>query len=261
MTWEHVRFDVADRVATVTLDRPEHLNALFGTMREDLQEAVAMALGKARAIVITGAGKAFCSGGDVNTMATLRRDGNVEEVKRLMRAGREVVELLRGLPLPTLAAVNGVAAGAGLSLALACDVRIASRDARLGASFSRVGLHPDWGGSFFLPRLVGTGAACELIFTGRMLSAEEAFRIGLVNRVVNAEEFPAKVSELAHELAEAPPRAIRWAKEAIYDAPHMSLDEILDLEEEAQADCFASEDALEGLSAFEEKRSPRFRGR
>ncbi len=178
-----------------------------------------------------------------------------------MESGRRVVELLRELPLPTVAAINGVAAGAGLSLALACDLRVASTEARLGATFSRVGLHPDWGGSFFLPRLVGTGMACEMIFTGRMLSAEEALRVGLVNRVVEADEFPARVLELARELAAAPPQAVRFAKEAIYDAVGASLDQMLDYEEEAQAVCFESEDSLEGLTAFAEKRPPRFKGK
>lgn len=194
-------------------------------------------------------------------MTELRSRGDSETLRQLMESGRRVVELLRELPLPTVAAINGVAAGAGLSLALACDLRIASTEARLGATFSRVGLHPDWGGSFFLPRLVGTGMACEMIFTGRMLSAEEALRVGLVNRVVEADEFPARVLELARELAAAPPQAVRFAKEAIYDAVGASLDQMLDYEEEAQAVCFESEDSLEGLTAFAEKRPPRFKGK
>ena len=261
MSWQHVRFEVADEIATVTLDRPKQLNALFGTMRNDLQEAIAMALGRARVLVITGAGEAFCSGGDVKYMAELRRQGDTEEARQLLESGRRVVELLRGMPLPTLAAINGVAAGAGLSLALACDLRIASKKARLGATFSRVGLHPDWGSSFFLPRLVGTGVACEMIFTGRLLSAEEAFRVGLINRVVEPEAFADQVSQMAHELAAAPPRVVRFAKEAIYDAASASLDQMLDYEEEAQVSCFESEDSLEGFTAFAEKRPPRFQGK
>lgn len=261
MSWEHVKFEVSDDVATVTLDRPEQLNALSGTMRDDLHQAIAMALGRARVVVITGAGKAFCSGGDVKYMADLRREGDTETLRQLMESGRRVVELLRELPLPTVAAINGVAAGAGLSLALACDLRIASTEARLGATFSRVGLHPDWGGSFFLPRLVGTAVACEMIFTGRMLSAEEALRVGLVNRVVETDEFPDRVLDLVRELAAAPPQAVRFAKEAIYDAVGVSLDQMLDYEEEAQKACFESEDSLEGFTAFAEKRPPRFKGK
>ncbi len=261
MSWEHVLFEVSDDIATVTLDRPEELNALSGTMRDDLHQAIAKSLGRARVLVITGAGKAFCSGGDVKVMTELRRRGDTEALRQLMESGRRVVELLRELPLPTVAAINGVAAGAGLSLALACDLRIASSDARLGATFSRVGLHPDWGGSFFLPRLVGTGMACEMIFTGRMLSAEEALRVGLVNRVVEDDEFPDRVLELARELVAAPPQAVRFAKEAIYDAVGASLDQMLDYEEEAQTACFESEDSLEGFTAFAEKRPPRFKGK
>ncbi len=242
MSWEHVTFEVSDDIATVTLDRPEQRNALSGTMRDDLHQAIAMALGRARVMVITGAGKAFCSGGDVKYMADLRREGDTEKLRQLMESGRRVVELLRELPLPTVAAINGVAAGAGLSLALACDLRIASSEARLGSTFSRVGLHPDWGGSFFLPRLVGTAVACEMIFTGRMLSAEEALRVGLVNRVVETDEFPDRVLDLVRELAAAPPQAVRFAKEAIYDAVGASLDQMLDSEEEVQKACFESED-------------------
>ena len=261
MSWKHIKFEVSDDSATVTLDRPEQLNALSGTMREDLHQAIAMALGRARVLIITGAGKAFSSGGDVKYLTELRREGDGETLRQLMESGRRVVELLRELPLPTMAAINGVAAGAGLSLALACDLRIASSAARLGATFSRVGLHPDWGSSFFLPRLVGTGMACEMIFTGRMLSAEEALRVGLVNRVVHVDEFQDRVLELARELAAAPPQAVRFAKEAIYDAGAASLDQMLDYEEEAQAACFESEDSREGLAAFAEKRPPRFKGK
>ena len=260
MTGKLVKFEVADEIATVTLDRPDQLNALYGDMRNELYDAIAMALGRARVLVITGAGRAFCSGGDVKFMAELRRKNDVESARQLIESGRRIVELLRELPIPTLAAIRGVAAGAGLSLALACDLRIAASDARLGASFSRVGLHPDWGATYFLPRLVGTGMACEMIFTGRMLGAEEALRVGLVNRVVDLAEFPERVSEMARELAEAPPRSVRLAKEAVYDAARASLDQMLDYEEEAQVECFESEDALEGLTAFAEKRRPRFQG-
>ena len=260
MSEKMVRFEVADEIATVTLDRPDQLNAFYGNMREQLYEAIAMALGRARVLVITGAGKAFCSGGDVSYMAELRRNEDTETLRRLVRSGRRVVELLRELPLPTLAAIHGVAAGAGLSLALACDLRLASKDARLGATFSRVGLHPDWGASYFLPRLVGTGTACEMIFTGRMLGAEEALRVGLVNRVVDIAEFPERVLETARELAAAPPTSVRLAKEAVYDAAGATLDQMLDYEEEAQAACFETEDSLEGFTAFAEKRPPRFKG-
>ena len=255
-----VKFEVVDEVATVTLDRPHQLNALYGNMREELYDAIAMALGRARVLVIAGAGKAFCSGGDVSYMAELRRKKDTETLRRLMESGRRVVELLRDLPLPTLAAIHGVAAGAGLSLALACDLRLASKDARLGATFSKVGLHPDWGATYFLPRLVGTGTACEMIFTGRLLGAEEALRVGLVNRVVEVAEFPERVLDMARELAAAAPRSVRLAKEAIYDAGGASLDQMLDYEEEAQAACFDTEDSLEGFTAFTEKRPPRFKG-
>lgn len=262
MSWEYITLDVADRIATITLNRPRQLNALVDSMRTDLEEAIAQAAAKARVLLITGAGKAFCSGGDVRYLAELRRGRRSEEVRELVRAGRKVVERLRNLSLPTLAAVNGVAAGAGLSLALACDLRLASESARFGATFSRIGLHPDWGASYFLTRLCGPAVACDLIFTGRLIDAGEALRIGMVNRVVEEKAFAEKARKQAEELAAAPPESVRWAKQAVHrTSAGASLAKILEHEEAAQLACFETEDALEGITAFEEKRSPRFRGR
>jgi 2-(1,2-epoxy-1,2-dihydrophenyl)acetyl-CoA isomerase len=257
MSWEHVRLDVEDGVATITLNRPEALNAFIGSMRRDLLEAIQEAARGSRALVITGAGRAFSSGGDVSFMTSAGAD----DIRALVRQGKEVVTSLTTLAIPTLASVNGVAAGAGLSLALACDVRILSATARLGATFSRVGLHPDWGCSYFLTRLAGPSAARELVFTGRLVDADEALRLGLVNEVVEAGALERRTREVAESLRDAPPLSLRWARKAIALAEHASLPEVLDLEEEAQLACFESEDAREGLRAFSEKRPAKFHGR
>jgi 2-(1,2-epoxy-1,2-dihydrophenyl)acetyl-CoA isomerase len=262
MTAPSVELTLADEgVATLTLNRPEALNAFAGTMREDLLAALEEASSRARVVVWTGAGGAFSSGGDLKAMAELRRAGDVETLRRLVRTGKQIVRRLWELPIPTLAAVDGVAAGAGLSLALACDLRLASERSRFGATFGRIGLHPDWGATYFLPRLVGPAVASEMILTGRLLSASEALAVGLVSRLVSEDRFAAEVRELAAGLSRLAPLAVERAKEALRRSPRASLQDMLDYEEEAQVVCFSSADCLEGLAAFEAKRAPRFKGK
>src|ERR1051325_3771856 len=159
----------ADGITTITLNRPDKLNAFAGTMREDLLAALRGADG--RVVVITGAGRAFCAGGDVENMARLQKAGDVAAFRKLLDAGREVVVQIAEMPQPVIASVNGVAAGAGCNLALACDYRIASNEAKLGETFVRIGIHPDWGGTWTLPRLIGTSRALEMMLTGRMVDA------------------------------------------------------------------------------------------
>jgi 2-(1,2-epoxy-1,2-dihydrophenyl)acetyl-CoA isomerase len=177
MPWEHIDLAVSDAIATITLNRPDSLNALAGTMREDLLAAIQVASNCSRVLILTGAGKAFCSGGDVRAMENLRD----EDLKSFIQQGKRVVTSLRSLAIPTVASIHGVAAGAGFSLALACDLRIASLTARLGATFSHLGLHPDWGGSYFLTRLAGSGMARDLVLSGRLVDSDEAYRLGLIN--------------------------------------------------------------------------------
>lgn len=193
-------------------------------------------------------------------MARLREEGSDDSLKALIEQGKRVVLRLRSLSIPTLAVLNGVAAGAGLGLALACDLRLASKEARLGATFSRVGLHPDWGTSYFLTRMAGAYVARDLILTGRLIDAEEARELGLVNWVVAPEELDACARRRIEELRDAAPLSIRTAKETIARAEIATLGEILDVEERAQLACFRTEDALDGFRAFSENDVPRSRG-
>jgi 2-(1,2-epoxy-1,2-dihydrophenyl)acetyl-CoA isomerase len=247
----------AEGVATLVLNRPERLNAFADDMREQLIAALdaAAARGGIGALVLTGAGRAFSAGGDVHHMAALRQRGaGAEALRPLIDAGRAAIEKLVALPFPTIAAVNGPAAGAGLNLALACDLRIASERASFAESFVRIGLHPDWGGTFFLPRRVGLARALELAWTGDSIDAAEALRIGLVNQVVPHEAARA----LARRLAAAPRLATRLIKRSLHAALERPLAACLDAETEAQAACWASADVAEGLAAFTEKRQPAF---
>jgi 2-(1,2-epoxy-1,2-dihydrophenyl)acetyl-CoA isomerase len=251
-----------EQVAWITLNRPERLNAFAGRMRDDLAAAVERAAGAAsvRVIVVTGAGRAFCAGADVEVMAELVERRDEEAFAELVRAGTRVVRAIRAAPQPVVAALNGVAAGAGASLALACDLRIAGESASIGLTFNRIGLHPDWGATFFLPRLVGAGRAAELILTARMVGAVEAERIGLVQEVVADGDLRARVARLAGELARKPPLALARAKATLARAERAALEEALRAETEAQAACFRTRDVAEGIAAFREKRPPEFNG-
>jgi len=261
--FEHILVDVSDAIGTITLNRPEKLNAFAGTMRKEVADAVKMMADdeSVRVIVITGAGRAFCAGADIGYMKELTESGNTEGFKALVEAGREVVTTIRHTKKPVIAAVNGAAAGGGANLALACDVRIASDKASIGQTFNKIGLHPDWGGTYFLPRLVGPAKALELIFSGEMVKADEALRIGLFNRVVPADELEQETNALAKLYAEKPPIAMALAKTAIYDSGTNDLEAMLDVELDHQLRSFDSEDATEGLNAFLEKRAPKFLGK
>jgi 2-(1,2-epoxy-1,2-dihydrophenyl)acetyl-CoA isomerase len=257
-----VLVQTAERIGTVTLNRPERLNALDGRLAPAIADAVER-LGEdaaVRVIVITGAGRAFCAGADVQYLGDLLERGDVAEAAALVRSGDRVVHAIRDAPKPVIGAVNGPAAGGGANLALACDLRIASEHASIGQTFNRIGLAPDWGGTYLLPRLVGPARAAELIFTGRMVDAAEAERLGLFNRVVPEERFADEVRALARTLAAKPPRAIARAKAALLRSLHADLDEMLEHELRAQTECFATDDAREGVRAFLEKREPHYRG-
>jgi 2-(1,2-epoxy-1,2-dihydrophenyl)acetyl-CoA isomerase len=249
-------------VAWITLNRPDRLNAFAGTMRDDLRMAVAVAARSpdARVVVITGAGRGFCAGADVEVMQDLLARGDGATFEGFVEAGSRAVEAIRACRKPVVAAVNGVAAGAGASLAAACDVRLASERASIGFTFNRIGLHPDWGASWILPRLVGTGRAAELILTARMVDPDEAVRIGLFQRVYPADSFEREVAAFARELAAKPPLALAAAKHSLAISPEADLARMLEVEREAQMRLFRSADVREGIAAFNEKRKAEFRG-
>jgi 2-(1,2-epoxy-1,2-dihydrophenyl)acetyl-CoA isomerase len=256
---------VKDGVAVLTLNRPDRLNALSPRMLQGLLEALPRlaedpAVG---AVVLTGAGRAFCAGGDVKAMAEAREAEGVtlEERAQGLRSRMEVSRWLHELPKPTIAMVRGAAAGAGLSLALACDLRIAGDSARFGTAFARVGYPGDFGGSFFLSALVGTAKARELYFTADLVDAAEAHRLGLVNRVVPDARLEDETLTLAARLARGPQIAYRYMKRNLNAAEHGTLAEVLDLEAWHQARCGLTEDHREAARAFVEKREPVFRGR
>jgi len=258
-----IRLDIDAGVARITLDRPDKLNAFADDMREQLVAALdhVAAAGDVNVLVIAGAGRGFCAGGDVHHMVALERNAaGFEALSPLLERGRAIVKRIAALPFPTLAAVHGVAAGAGLNLALACDLRLASDRASFGETFVRLALHPDWGGTYALPRLVGLPKALDLCWTGEVIDAAEALRIGLVNRVIPHDRFEAEVAEFAAGLARAPQASVRLAKRTLRAALARTLDACLDAEDEAQRVCWESPDLHEGLTAFVDKRAPRFGG-
>jgi 2-(1,2-epoxy-1,2-dihydrophenyl)acetyl-CoA isomerase len=246
------------------LNRPERLNALGDTLRDDLHDAIERSAENddVRVLVITGAGRGFCSGGDVKSMSERDRAGGGSPLQEKIAPQRDrTILAMRDCPKPIIAAVNGAAAGAGMNLALACDMRIASTAAKFAQAFVKRGLHPDWGGSYFLPRVVGVAKACELIFTGDTIDAAQALQLGIVNAVVEPEALLPKAYELAAKIAAGPPIAIRLAKRAIYHNLDVDLRAALEYETYAQNLCRETEDSKEGVKAFMEKRSPQFKGR
>jgi enoyl-CoA hydratase/carnithine racemase len=264
MTYECLLYEVKDGIATLTLNRPERLNALGGTLRQDLHDAVTRAGAdpEVRVMVVTGAGKGFCSGGDVKAMGEAKAGQRERPLLEKIAPGRDRTLLaMREAPQPIIAAVNGAAAGAGMNLALGCDLRIASTAAKFTQAFVKRGLHPDWGGTYFLPRVVGMAKACEMIFTGEVIDAAEALRLGIVSQVVAPEELLPTAYDLARRIAAGPPVAIRLAKRSLYANEDLDLRGALQMETMAQNICFETEDATEGIRAFGEKRAPIFKGR
>lgn len=262
MRMDHILTNEAEGILTVTLNRPEKLNAFMGHMRRDLAEVLEHAGSdrNIRVVIITGAGRAFCAGGDIAFMAELMKRRDAEEFARILGAGRRVITGIRQMTKPVIASVNGPASGAGCNLAFACDLRIAATTASFSQSFVKVGLHPDWGGTYFLPRLVTPNKACEMFFLGEAIDAAEAARLGIVNKVVSPDELDAATMDTAERLRAAPPIAIAAAKQAVYLSQAAELDEMLRYETEVQMRCFESDDGHEGVQAFLEKREPRFTG-
>jgi 2-(1,2-epoxy-1,2-dihydrophenyl)acetyl-CoA isomerase len=261
LTFKNLLVTCENRITTITLNRPESMNALDPATFQELLAAVRQAGEdkETRVVVLTGAGRAFCAGGDMKRMeggTGLEPAAQREEI----RINHQIVKILHEMEKPVIGSINGVAVGAGCDLALACDIRIASSKARFGEVFANVGLVPDAGGTYFLPRLVGPAKACELILTGRIIDAAEAERIGLVNRVVPPEDLEKETKALAAKLAEAPPLAVGMAKTSIWRGLHMDLAAELEYEAYAQAVLMKTDDYAEGVRAFAEKRKPQFKG-
>lgn len=257
--YDNIKVTFDNGIATVMLNRPEKLNAFAGHMRRDLAEALEHAGGDraVRVVVVTGAGRGFCAGADVKFMEELMRRDDVEEFRRLLGAGRRVLIAMRQMTKPVIASINGPAYGAGFNLALACDLRVAAESASFSQSFVKVGLHPDWGGTYFLPRVVPSNIACEMFFLGESFDAQQALRFGIVNRVVADAELAAETRRLAERLRDAPHASIAAAKHAVYMSEESSLERMLQYETEAQLQCFQSKEARERVRAFLERREPR----
>ena len=248
-------------IARITLSRAEKLYALADDMREQLRDHIVEAArdDQVAALVITGEGKAFCAGGDVEVMGRLRDAGDQRAFHDILHTGVECILALQAFAGLTVAAINGVAAGAGFALALNCDLRVADETARLAASWGNIGLAPDWGASFWLPQLVGYSRALDLVVSGRVVDSDEALRLGLVHEVVPSGQVCKRAAELAERGAAR--EMVRQTKYLLRRGLDGSLEASLAAETEAQEDLFAGDDVVEGLSAFRNKRAPRFGAR
>ena len=261
-TSDTLLLDISERIATLTLNRPNKLNALSGEMMEALVPIMERLVEdkEVRCVVVTGAGRGFCSGGDVAGMASGETLPVEDPVARL-RHLEETSRLLHEMPKPTIAMVNGPAAGAGLSIALACDIRIAGESARFTTAFVRIGFSGDYGGTWMLQRLVGPAKARELYFTGDLIEAREAERIGLVNRVVPDDQLASETRALAERMAKGPPIALARMKQNMNLGLVSDYSTLLDAEAEGMIMTGTTEDHREAAKAFLEKRPPTFHGR
>ena len=266
MNYETILLTKENGVATLTLNRPERRNAVSMEMYEELGKVTAELSidDSVNVLVITGAGGAFCAGAD---QAKKKEGEEAHDMgigglfNAMRRKGNRVIQNITEMNKPTIAAVDGAAVGWGFSLAMACDMIIASDKAKFGCAFVNIGLHPDGGAIYFLPRLVGTPKACEMIFTGRIVGAEEADKVGLVTRVVPQDQLMVATQELAQKIAGGPSMAISLSKITLYQGLVSDLSTVLEAESRAQLACVFSEDHKEGVAAFREKRKPNFKGK
>ena len=259
---ETVLLRVEEGVATLTLNRPDRLNAFSGDMRDRLHDALDRAATnpEVRVIVITGAGRGFCTGADVEVMSDLLQRGDDATFGTLVEAGMRVIRRLQSIQQPVIAAVNGPAAGAGFGLALAADIRLVAAGATMTAGYVRIGLSPDAGVSYHLPRVIGLGPAADLLLSGRDVAADEAQRLGLASAVLPAEGFATAVAGYAERLAAGPPVALALTKRLLRQSLDTALHAQLRDELTHVKTCFATGDAREAMQAFVEKRRPTFRG-
>jgi 2-(1,2-epoxy-1,2-dihydrophenyl)acetyl-CoA isomerase len=262
MSYQHILFDIAAGVARLTLNRPDRLNSFNTLMHAEVREALGrLASGDARVLVITGSGRGFCAGQDLADRAVAPGGAAADLGESIEKNYKPLVLALRSLQMPVIAAVNGVAAGAGANIALACDLVIAARSASFVQAFSKLGLVPDSGGTWSLPRLVGNARALGLTLLGDKLSAEQAAQWGLIWRCVEDAELSTVVDGLATQLAAAPTRGLARTKQALYEGWGRTLEQQLDIERDYQRELGYTADYAEGVAAFTQKRPPVFTGR
>lgn len=262
-SYANILFESADGVATLTLNRPDKLNSFTGEMHAEVRDALARVKGDptVRCLLLTGAGRGFCAGQDLSDRAIQPGEGATDLGATLETNYNPLVRTLRGLEMPVVAAVNGVAAGAGANIALGCDLVLAAKSASFIQAFCRLGLIPDAGGTWLLPHRVGTQRAMALAMLGETLSAEEAERIGLIYKAVDDAALIPAATALARRLANSPTRGLAMTKRAIYAAATNTMDEQLDLERDLQREASRTADYREGVTAFLEKRTPTFEGK
>ncbi|MEP6944713.1 MAG: enoyl-CoA hydratase-related protein [Acidobacteriota bacterium] len=264
MNFETVTYECIGGVATIAMNRPEALNALSLQLTIDLGSAIDRAIkGEARAVVLTGNGRAFCSGGDLREMQSMwKKEGRIEAfLEDPLAELHRVITLIRETPIPFIAAVNGVCAGAGTNFALACDLIVAADNATFNEAFVRIGLSPDCGGTFFLPRAIGDKLAAELFMTGETVTAERALQIGMINRVVPVDDLAIEAAKFAEKLAAAPTGSVGRIKRMLNASFSNDLNAQLALEHDCQIQSGRSDDFKEGVAAFFEKRRPNFTGK
>jgi len=265
MEFETIRYGCSDGVATITLNRPDRLNAWTPTMGREMTDAFRTADRdrSVRAIILTGAGRAFCAGADMDFFAAQIRGGGGTGGEGGDGPGRveEFPSLMQHLSKPTIAAINGYALGVGCTMTLLCDIRLASAEAKMGFLFPRMGVMAELGSTFLLPRLVGIGSACELMFTGRQYAAGELERIGLLNRVVPGEQLLDAATSLAREIAQCAPLSLTLTRRALYQGLTATFEAQVRHEGYALEYLYRTRDHAEAVAAFREKRQPRFEGR
>jgi 2-(1,2-epoxy-1,2-dihydrophenyl)acetyl-CoA isomerase len=263
MSYEHILFAQEGGIARLTLNRPDRLNSFNDAMHAEVRDALGLVRAErsARVLLLTGNGRGFCAGQDLSDRAVSAGDAPVDLGASIERNYKPLVLGLRSLPLPVICAVNGVAAGAGANLAFACDIVVAARSASFIEAFSKLGLIPDTGGTYFLPRLVGTARAMGMAMLGEKISAERAAAWGLIWQCVEDAELPALAESLAAHFAQAPTRGLTRTKQALYASGANALETQLDLERDFMRELGGSDDYREGVAAFMAKRQPKFTGR